>query len=72
MKSISYQLPSVEELKEDDDWMAGASAVLALAGGHDVRASVVDGKTLKSSRTAEDKASEEDYNKVEKLVAAFT
>jgi len=72
MKNVNYQLPSVDESKEIEDWMAGADAVMALEGGTAVKAMFLNDKTLESSRPAAEQANYEDYQKVYKLVAAFT
>jgi hypothetical protein len=72
MKNVNHELPSVDEFKKSEDWMAGAAAVMALAGGKEVNAAFLNDKTLKSSRTAAEQAHSEDYEKVDKLVAAFT
>ena len=71
-KPTTFYWLAVDESKEIEDWMAGADAVMALEGGTAVKAMFLNDKTLESSRPAAEQANYEDYQKVYKLVAAFT
>ena len=73
-EGTSYSLPEVKEFVPDDDWDTGAALLKAGSAGSAGRAgnAAIEDKPEKGPRKLGDAASQEDLDKVGKLVRAFT
>ena len=76
LSGITFSLPEVTEFNDSEgDWLAGARRVLSLGSGVGGSGVGGGGKALTgpdAARVSTDPANEEDYDKMMKLVGAFT